>query len=68
MKRNKEEQRIDKLVKQYGGFFAFNNEQLKEGYDRIKEKGHVKQGEKVQQLEHGLFIPSKHVTEFLNKL
>lgn len=34
---------------EYGVFFAFSNEQFKEGYDKLVKLGHIKEGEKITQ-------------------
>jgi hypothetical protein len=56
------------IVLKYGGFFAFNNDQLKSGHAKILEAGHIEKGEKVSHLKHGLYIPSKNVDAFLKEL
>lgn len=66
VKSNKSKKSED-LIKKYGGFFAFNNDQLKEGYAKILESGHVTRGEKVKHVMHGLYIPSKNIDAYLNK-
>lgn len=53
-------------IEQFGGFFAFNSEQFKEGYAKALEAGHVQEGEKVTHVKHGLYIPSAKVREFLD--
>tara|TARA_B100001167_G_scaffold191010_1_gene159714 strand:+ start:9692 stop:10582 length:891 start_codon:yes stop_codon:yes gene_type:complete len=60
-KRNKTDEKIDNL----GGFFAFNNDQFKKGINKIKESGHLEEGEKVTHITAGLYIPSKNVDAFL---
>ena len=60
--------KMDRLIAKYGGFFAFNNKQLTEGYDKITESGHVVKGDKVKHLNHGLHIPSKNVDAFIKAL
>lgn len=56
------------LITKYGGFFAFNTEQFKAGYSRLKREGHVLEGEKAQHVIHGLYIPSKNVDAYLDEL
>lgn len=58
----------DVLIEKYGGFFAFNSDQLKTGYAKIKEAGKVEEGEKVKHVKHGLYIPSKNIDSYLNEL
>lgn len=52
------------LIKNLGGFFAFNSEQFREGYAESKNAGHLEEGEKVTNFGHGLYIPSKNVEEY----
>lgn len=54
------------LIEKYGGFFAFNTDQFKEGYNNAIEDGHLNQGEKVTHIKAGLYMPSKNVKEYLN--
>lgn len=56
------------LIEKYGGFFAFNSEQLKKGYETILEAGHVDEGEKVKHVHHGLYMPSKNVDSYIKEL
>jgi hypothetical protein len=56
------------IVLKYGGFFAFNTDQLKSGHAKILEAGHIEKGEKVRHIKHGLYIPSKNVDAFLKEL
>lgn len=64
----KKKNKTSALIEKVGGFFAFNNDQLKKGYNRILESGHVEKGEKVKHVHHGLYIPSKNVDTYLNEL
>lgn len=57
--------KVDDLINKYGGFFAFNTNQFKEGYAKTLEAGHLEEGEKVTHIKAGLYIPSKNVKEFL---
>lgn len=66
--KNKKGSKMDKLIDKYGGFFAFNKNQFKEGYDTLKASGYVEEGDKVTHLKHGLYTPSKTVKEFINEL
>lgn len=59
---------INELINVYGGFFAFNTEQFKEGYNKTVEAGHIEQGEKVTHVKAGLYVPSKNVSEFIDNL
>ena len=56
------------FISENGGFFAFNNEQFKEGYKKILELGYIEEGEKVTHIKAGLYIPSKNVKEFIKNL
>lgn len=60
--------KVHDLIAKYGGFFAFSNDQLKEGYNKIKEAGHVEEGDKVKHIHHGLYIPSKNVDAYISAL
>jgi hypothetical protein len=53
------------IIQKHNGFFAFNNEQFREGYDNLREKGIVEEGDKVCHVGHGLYIPKKNVEQFL---
>ncbi|MCB0744227.1 MAG: DUF3560 domain-containing protein [Ignavibacteriae bacterium] len=55
-------------IKEYGGFFAFNTDQFKEGIQRIKEEGYLLEGEKVKHLMAGLYMPSKNIDNYLKTL
>lgn len=68
MKKTKAQAKTDRLIAKYGGFFAFNNKQLTEGYDKITKSGHVVKGDKVKHLSHGLHVPSKNVNAFIKEL
>ena len=56
------------LIKKHGGFFAFNNEQLLKGYNKLLEDGKIEKGEKVTHFKAGLLIPSKNVDNFIAEL
>lgn len=58
--------KLDTKINELGGFFAFNNDQFKEGYAKIVYNGIIEDGEKVRHIQHGLYIPSKNVDKFLN--
>ncbi len=70
-KKEKAEQKATKgnkkadIVTKYGGFFAFNIDQFKEGYNRIKEAFNLDEGEKVTHIGMGLHIPSRFKDDFL---
>lgn len=53
------------IVKKHNGFFAFNNEQFMEGYNNLKAKGIILEGEKVVHVGYGLYIPKKNVDSFI---
>lgn len=61
-KRGKEE-----LIRRHGGFFAFNNKQFKEGYERVKAEGMLSENEKVVHVGFGLHIPKSKVESFLKE-
>lgn len=60
--------KADAVMNKYGGFFAFNNEQFREGYAKLKEQGFVEDGEKVTHVKAGLYTPSKTVKEFIKEI
>ena len=73
-KEEKEKNKLTKkktdLVSKYGGFFFFGSDVniFKEKYNKIKEAGHVEEGEKVKHLIHGLYLPVKNIDAYLNEL
>lgn len=64
--RAEKSQKTNDKIKSLGGFFAFNNDQFKEGYNKSIESGHLAEGEKVTHIKAGLYIPSKNVQKFIN--
>ncbi len=65
--KNKVSKSKDDLIEKCGGFFAFNNDQFKEGYEKSKKGGFIQEGDKVTHIKAGLYIPSKLAKEFINK-
>jgi len=61
-KTSKAKDRIEK----HHGFFAFNNDQFIEGYNNLKEKGLIEDGEKVVHIKAGLYIPKNQLESYLN--
>lgn len=55
----------DDIIKTHFGFFAFNSDQLKENYNRLKNAGNIQEGEKVVHVGQGLYIPKTQVDSFL---
>lgn len=55
------------IVSKYHGFFAFNTEQFREGYNKLLEDQILEDGEKVTHITAGLYIPSKLVKDFLKE-
>lgn len=53
------------IVAKHNGFFAFNNNQFYEGYNRLIEQGVIEQGDKMVHAVAGLYIPKKNVDSFL---
>jgi len=53
------------IVEKHSGFFAFNSEQFKEGYQKVKEALNLDEGEKVVHVGMGLYIPKRNVDAFL---
>ena len=61
---------VTSLLEEYGHFFFFgsNREIFKEKYNKLREEGYLEEGEKVVHVEGGLYIPHKHLDEFLKKI
>jgi hypothetical protein len=59
--------RKEDIIKKYFGFFAFNNDQFKEGYQATKEAASLNEGEKVTHIGMGLYVPSRYVNDFLTE-
>lgn len=57
----------EQVIKEHFGFFAFSNEQLREGYNKCKEAGVIEEGEKVVHVGRGLYIPKSLVNSFIEK-
>ena len=53
------------IIAKHNGFFAFNNDQFKEGIDKLKADGVFEEGDKVCHVGMGLYIPKKNVESFL---
>lgn len=53
------------IIERHHGFFAFNNDQFREGYDNLKNNGLVEEGEKVVSIGMGLYIPKSKVDSFI---
>jgi len=54
------------LVEKCNGFFAFNTDQLKEGFDNLVKSGIVQEGEKVLHVGKGLYIPQSSKELYLS--
>ncbi len=52
---------MDALFKSLGVFWAFSNEQFKEGLDKLIENNLFKSGEKLVELGGGGYIPKRNV-------
>lgn len=55
------------IIERHHGFFSFNNDQFMEGYNNLKDKGLIEEGEKVVHVGYGLYIPKSKVESFLNE-
>lgn len=55
----------DDIIKTHFGFFAFNSDQFRENYNRLKNAGNIQEGEKVVHVGQGLYIPKNQVDSFL---
>ena len=71
-KKEKEEQARKKIpkkkldiVKECNGFFAFNTDQFKKGYDNLVNEGIVNKGDKVIHVGMGMYIPKDKKELFL---
>ena len=53
------------IIQKHNGFFAFNNDQFREGYSNLKTDGIVQDGDKVVHVGMGLYIPKINVESFL---
>lgn len=56
------EQKRDILINECRLFWAFSNEQLKEGINKIN----LSEGEKIVHIGHGGYLPKNNVDQFLN--
>lgn len=56
--------KFSEFIKNIGGFFAFNTDQFKEGYNNILKSGIVEEGEKIAHVGQGLYIPSKNIEQY----
>ena len=54
------------IIEKHHGFFAFNNEQFMEGYNRLKSEDVLNEGEKIVHIGMGLYIPKTKVESFLS--
>lgn len=54
------------IIEKHNGFFAFNEEQFKEGVEKLKESGLFNEGDKVVHVGMGLYIPKNNVESFLS--
>lgn len=55
------------IVQRHHGFFAFNNDQFREGINKLKADGIFEEGDKVCHVGIGLYIHKKLVESFLNE-
>jgi len=56
--------KFEEAKNKYFAFFAFNNEQFKEGYSKAKNGLLLEEGEKIVGLGAGLYVAKKYVEEF----
>lgn len=61
-------EKANNKIKQFGGFFAFNNDQLRSGIEAAKANGFLLEGEKIMHFGQGLYIPSKFKEAYYNSL
>lgn len=55
--------KINDGLDELGAFFAFNNDQFKEGYYKAKDNGFIQEGEKAVHFGKGLYVPKSKVDE-----
>tara|TARA_Y100001963_G_scaffold109112_1_gene150796 strand:- start:191 stop:592 length:402 start_codon:yes stop_codon:yes gene_type:complete len=56
------EEKQTELFNKYNVFFAFNDEQFKEGLNKYN----LTKDDKITNMKNGVFCPSKHVKDFIN--
>jgi len=64
----KKSNKVDELIEELGGFFAFSAETIKKEHAKLIERGIIEEGEKVRHVKAGLYIPSKNFDEFIKRL
>lgn len=55
------------IIEKYNGFFAFNNEQFTDKFNKLKNDGFITEGEKIIHVGMGLYIPKINVDNFLRE-
>lgn len=55
------------IIDRHNGFFAFNNDHFRQGYDKLRKDGLLDLGEKVVHIGMGLYIPKANVQQFLTE-
>ena len=55
------------IIERHNGFFSFNNDQFRAGYDNLKANGILEDDEKVVHVGMGLYIPKTKVESFLKE-
>ena len=53
------------LMEQAGVFWAFNNDQFKEGIKKLEKSGHLKKGDKLVRIPAGGLCPKHNIDTFL---
>jgi hypothetical protein len=66
--KQKHENAYNKIMEDSGVFWAFSNEQFKEGIEKIKASGKINPGEKVARIPAGGFVPSKNADAMIKLL
>lgn len=64
----KHQNAYSKIMEDAGVFWAFNNDQFKEGLKRLKANNQLLEGEKLTRWIAGGFLPSKNVDAMMEKL
>jgi len=65
---DKASKKVRNAIEKYGAFFAFSNEQFREGYKNLVERGFLEDGEKVVHIKAGMYVPKRNVDEFMKAI
>ena len=59
--------KMQRAIEKYNGFFAFTSETFKEEYKKLVEGGIIAEGDKIVHIKSGLYIPKPNVPAFLKE-